>query len=303
MQKNRPHHSRPIRWMTACLLCLGLLPLWAQAMPGLWQAQKDGQRLWLLGSIHVGTADLYPLDAAIMQAWQQADELILETDLRQLDGATQQELLQLGRLPAGQRLADKLPAPLYRQTVAAAQRQHLPAEALLPLQPWFAALTLTQVAMQQAGYQAQYGVDEYFVHQAETSHKPIVGLEQPIAQFRYLAGLKDHEVEFLQNTLEQLPSLSELLPELIQAWQAGNTQSLVALLNEEQGPPALRDYLEAQLLARRNQAWLPQLMDGQRHPNAFVVVGALHLHGPKGLLALLEQAGYAVTPLAAEATP
>lgn len=303
MQKKRPHHSRPTRWMTACLLCLGLLPLWAQAMPGIWLAQKDQQRLWLLGSIHVGTADLYPLDSAIMQAWQQADELILETDLRQLDSAAQQTLLQLGRLPAGQSLVDRLPTPLYRQTLTAAQRQHLPVETLLPLQPWFAALTLTQVAMQQAGYQPQYGVDEYFVRQAETSNKPIVGLEQPIAQFRYLAGLKDHEMAFLQNTLEQLPSLNTLLPELIRTWQAGDSQGLLTLLNEEQGPPELRNYLEAQLLARRNQAWLPQLMDGQRHPNAFVVVGALHLHGPNGLLALLGQAGYAVTPLGAETTP
>ncbi|GAA4496809.1 TraB/GumN family protein [Pseudaeromonas paramecii] len=299
MQKNRPHHSRPVRWMTACLLCLGLLPLWAQAMPGLWQAQKGEQTLWLLGSIHVGTASLYPLDSAIMQTWQQADELILETDLRQLDGAAQQELLQLGRLPAGQNLADRLPSPLYRQAVQAAQRQHLPPETLQPLQPWFAALTLTQVAMQQAGYQAQYGVDEFFVRQAQISGKPIVGLEQPIDQFRYLAGLREHELAFLQNTLEQLPSLSTLLPDLIQAWQAGDTQRLLTLLNEEQGPPELRDYLQTQLLEQRNLRWLPQLMDA-RHQKAFVVVGALHLHGPQGLLALLQQAGYRVAPILAE---
>jgi len=288
--------------MTACLLCLSLLPLWAQAMPGLWQAQKAGQRLWLLGSIHVGTADLYPLDPLIMQTWQAADALILETDLRRLDADAQQTLLQLGRLPEGQSLVNRLPAPLYRQTLTAARHQQLPLETLLPLQPWFAALTLTQVAMQQAGYQPQYGVDEYFVRQAQASGKPIVGLEQPIEQFRYLAGLKEHEIAFLQNTLEQLPSLHLLLPPLIQAWQSGDTQQLLTLLNEEQGPPALREYLQAQLLEQRNLRWLPQLMD-TRHDKAFVVVGALHLHGPKGLLALLQAAGYQVQPLTSAVSP
>jgi uncharacterized protein len=54
--------------------------------------------------------------------------------------------------------------------------------------------------------------------------------------------------------------------------------------------------LRAALVTRRNRAWLPAvealLAAGE---TGLVVVGALHLVGPEGLPALLEQAGYRVT--------
>ena len=79
------------------------------------------------------------------------------------------------------------------------------------------------------------------------------------------------------------------------AWQDGDEATLINLLREEMAPPKLQAWLEQTLLAERNRNWVkkwPSL------PNeSFIVVGALHLYGDQGLIALLEQQGWRVTLL------
>ncbi|PYR32174.1 MAG: TraB/GumN family protein, partial [Acidobacteria bacterium] len=49
------------------------------------------------------------------------------------------------------------------------------------------------------------------------------------------------------------------------------------------------------LLVERNRNWLPKLEAlFTRRGHAFVVVGAAHLVGPEGLLAMLKAKGYSV---------
>ena len=70
---------------------------------------------------------------------------------------------------------------------------------------------------------------------------------------------------------------------------------IYTLLKEEMAPPKLQAWLEQTLLAERNRNWVKQWPG---LPNeSFIVVGALHLYGEQGLLALLEQQGWRITPL------
>ncbi|MEM7210867.1 MAG: TraB/GumN family protein [Pseudomonadota bacterium] len=60
---------------------------------------------------------------------------------------------------------------------------------------------------------------------------------------------------------------------------------------------ALNSHMMDALLRVRNNAWLKTLLPALANGNAFVAVGALHLPGPDGLIALLQQNGYSVTRL------
>jgi hypothetical protein len=51
------------------------------------------------------------------------------------------------------------------------------------------------------------------------------------------------------------------------------------------------------MLDERNAAWLPRLDQILTDGNAVVVVGAMHFPGPTGLIALLREKGYTVTPV------
>jgi uncharacterized protein len=166
---------------------------------------------------------------------------------------------------------------------------------LAPLRPWFAAITLTQAALERTGYRGEFGVDQHFAKRANDGGKPIVGLETLLEQLGYLASVGDNQTLMLESTLDELPDLEKGFAEVMKAWQDGDQATLINLLKEEMAPPKLQAWLEQTLLAERNRNWVKQWPG---LPNeSFIVVGALHLYGEQGLLALLEQQGWRITPL------
>ena len=277
------------------LLLWLLLPLNAFADPAFYRISKGNEQHWLLGSIHAGKPSLYPLPDPVERAWQQSRALVMEVDMTHISQAQWQEMGAITRLVDGKTLKDHLPMDLYRRTLIAAGQNGLTEAMLAPLRPWFAAITLTQAALERTGYRGEFGVDQHFAKRANDGGKPIVGLETLLEQLGYLASVGDNQTLMLESTLDELPELEKGFAEVMAAWQNGDQATLINLLKEEMAPPKLQTWLEQTLLAERNRNWVkkwPGL------PNeSFIVVGALHLYGEQGLLALLEQQGWRITPL------
>lgn len=282
------------RTLLPFLLCL-LLPLHAFADPAFYRISKGNEQHWLLGSIHAGKPSLYPLPDPVERAWQQSHALVMEVDMTHISQAQWQEMGAITRLVDGKTLKDHLPMDLYRRTLIAAGQNGLNESMLAPLRPWFAAITLTQAALERTGYRGEFGVDQHFARRANDGGKPIIGLETLLEQLGYLASVGDNQTLMLESTLDELPDLEKGFAEVMKAWQDGDQATLINLLKEEMAPPKLQAWLEQTLLAERNRNWVkrwPGL------PNeSFIVVGALHLYGEQGLLALLEQQGWRITPL------
>lgn len=282
------------RTLLPFLLCL-LLPLHAFADPAFYRISKGNEQHWLLGSIHAGKPSLYPLPDPVERAWQQSHALVMEVDMTHISQAQWQEMGAITRLVDGKTLKDHLPIDLYRRTLIAAGQNGLNESMLAPLRPWFAAITLTQAALERTGYRGEFGVDQHFAKRANDGGKPIIGLETLLEQLGYLASVGDNQTLMLESTLDELPELKTGFDAVMKAWQDGDQATLINLLKEEMAPPKLQAWLEQTLLAERNRNWVkrwPGL------PNeSFIVVGALHLYGEQGLLALLEQQGWRITPL------
>lgn len=265
----------------------------ASSTPDFWLAQKGPQKIWLLGSIHIGSPDFYPLPPAINQAWQHANTLIVETSLQ----PTPEQSAMMARyitLKPGKNLKNSLTEPLYQRTLQMARSYQLNPQQLERLEPWFVAILLQQKAIQQAGYNADYGVDIHFLHLAEQARKNIEYLETPDQQFAYLAQLNRLDVDFLDGTLKDIHDMKTKLPQLLNAWQRGDEQRMLSYLNYSDTPPALQHFFNVTLLRQRNQHWIPKLQ-ALKTSNNFVVVGAMHLYGPDGLIAQLKNSGYQLT--------
>lgn len=282
------------RTLLSLLLWL-LLPLNAMADPAFYRISKGSEQHWLLGSIHAGKPSLYPLPDPVERAWQQSHALVMEVDMTHISQAQWQEMGAITRLVDGKTLKDHLPMDLYRRTLIAAGQNGLTESMLAPLRPWFAAITLTQAALERTGYRGEFGVDQHFARRANDGGKPIVGLETLLEQLGYLASVGDNQTLMLESTLDELPELKTGFDGVMKAWQEGDQATLINLLKEEMAPPKLQAWLEQTLLAERNRNWVKKWPD---LPNeSFIVVGALHLYGEQGLLALLEQQGWHITPL------
>jgi uncharacterized protein YbaP (TraB family) len=172
-------------------------------------------------------------------------------------------------------------------------------EAGMPLQmvdrmkPWMAALMVMAAELRKAGLDPNLGLDKYFFDKASTAGKPVKGLETLASQIDRFDGMSDPlQEQLLRSTLTDLDAQRRNLDELVGAWRRGDTASLERLLFV-----AFKDYPDAYatLITERNRNWLPQIEAclAQSSP-CFVVVGAAHLAGPDGLLAMLQQRGHRV---------
>jgi uncharacterized protein YbaP (TraB family) len=82
---------------------------------------------------------------------------------------------------------------------------------------------------------------------------------------------------------------------LVREWREGKTERIERELVQAMQRESPRMY--RRLLAERNRAWVPELIGMMREgKKGFVLVGAMHLSGTDGLLALLKNKGYTVEP-------
>jgi uncharacterized protein len=152
---------------------------------------------------------------------------------------------------------------------------------------------LTAVEVQKAGLDASLGLDKYFYDKATAAKKPVIGLETAEFQIDRFDKMPDVvQEQMLRSTLTELDAQSSELKSMIAAWQRGDTATLEKSVRTSfAGYPAAY----TSLIAERNRNWIPQLQMCLSTPTpCFVVVGAAHMVGPDGLLALLQQKGYNV---------
>lgn len=259
-----------------------------------WQADAPGATLYLLGSIHFGRPDLYPLPAAVTAAYAASDALVVEVDLSALDAAEVARRIAAQALyPDGSTLEEALPPALWQRLTAAASRLEMPPALLARHKPWFASLGLSALALRRYGYGEEWGIEQHFF---AAGAKPVIELESLAEQLDMLDGLPAAEqILMLEATLRDIEQGPALLEEIVEAWRRGEADKLDALMNDQLGADAAGRRLHQALLLDRNETMVRKLTalleDGGRY---FVVVGAAHLVGEQGLVELLRARGYRV---------
>lgn len=261
----------------------------------LWKAEGENGTVYLLGSIHLLTPDVYPLDPAIENAFTDADRVVFEVHM---DSITQRapEMLALGTYTDGRTLETELSPETYALARAALPEYGLSAEQVALFEPWLLALTLSSIEWQKAGLQAEYGLDMYFTGKAKEAGKALGALETAEFQLNLFDRLDPAEQEtFLRSTLDQLDKTAQMMDEATAAWQAGDTRRIDELMNESLGEyPSIY----AKLLTERNHNWMPRIETFLRgSEDVLVVVGAAHLVGEDGVVTLLKNRGYEVEQL------
>ncbi len=269
----------------------------AQSRAFAWKATKGSGVVYLVGSVHMLTSDFYPLASSLDVAFKDSDLLVEEANLAEmLSPNTQFMMLSRGMLPAGQSL-DKVVSPA---TLALINKHSgglgMPLEALKQFKPWFLAMTLEAAEWQKAGFDAELGLDKHFYDRAQTDSKAIQGLETTDFQISLFDGMSaDQQDRFLAETLKSIDTETASVGKLAGAWKAGDVPGVERLvLAEVKNDPLIYE----RLLVARNRTWLPKieaLFSRPRH--SFVVVGAAHLVGPDGVVAMLRAKGYTVTQL------
>ncbi|MDH3908670.1 MAG: TraB/GumN family protein [Gammaproteobacteria bacterium] len=278
------------------LALLWLLPALALADSAghpvtMWMAEGTSNRVYLLGSVHLLRAQDHPLPQVIDNVYDDAETLYMELDMDDLDPLLMQSTInRLGMLDDGTSLRDVMGDDLYAEAMTVATELDIPLEMLERTEPWFAAITIEQLALARIGFNPSYGVEMHLLQKATRDGKAILGFESVEQQLAYLDGLSlDAQRELLMQTLTESATIREIMDDLILAWRSGDIDYLEqTLLEDVSGYPELYDTI----VANRNRLWVDTIDELlQQGEDYLVVVGALHLVGKDGLPQLLEQRG------------
>ena len=146
---------------------------------------------------------------------------------------------------------------------------------------------------QKAGLDAELGLDKYFFDKAKAAGKPVLALETAESQIdRFDKMPEAMQEQMLLTALAEKDAERTNLSALVSAWQRGDAAAMEKLMLQSfQGNNAAY----TSLITERNRNWMPQIEACFRRPSpCFVIVGAAHVIGPDGLLAMLRQKGYRI---------
>ncbi len=256
---------------------------------------SNGTEVFLLGSIHALPKDAYPLAAEINDALNSARSVFFEVDMEDTS-ALGGRMMAAGALPPERRLGDVLDSETRRLLDAYLEVSGLSFGAFEAMRPWMAALALTSIELMKAGFSAESGLDLHLAQRARRQGKTIQAFETADYQIGLFSDMDEDESRaFLRYTLKDMDTVASQLGSLTEAWKKGDIETLESLLTEAfADEPELFD----RLVTVRNLAWLPRIEDLLKGDGtSMVVVGALHLVGPGGLIEVLRERGYRVEQL------
>jgi uncharacterized protein YbaP (TraB family) len=259
----------------------------------LWELHGKHNTVYILGSIHVLRPSDYPLAPAVLNAYGNANSILMEVNLAEIDlQGMQTELLASARLPEGKTLPAIMGDARYQRAQVLAREVGVDLGIFDAFAPWFAAEAISQMQLQQLGFQPQSGVEMFFLERARTDGKSVAGLETVHDQIALFNALSmDEQADYLVSSLEQAHDLPKEVGAMVHAWASGDTQWFADELKSEIGrDPALYD----SVLVARNRKWVPKieaLLNDDK--NYLVIVGTAHLVGQGSVIALLKKDGIA----------
>lgn len=278
----------------------------------IWEVKSETSTIYLVGSIHVGTEDMYPLKQVLLDAFENSDALAVEADIIafETDLELMTELSYMMLYTDGTTIKDHLSEETYNllmdyiNTVGISGVPKTYAEHYLPI---ILSSAIDQQYYADSEYKSEYGVDVYFLKQAKEKGMPIIEIESVMKQYEIFVGLSDRLQDLvLKSTLETTKSEATTAVELmLTAWLRGDSEefgkflelqdslSMSAMTFEEK---ILYEEYNRKLLDNRNIGMadkVEELLKGDQ--NIFYMVGSAHMFGDTGIIKLLESRGYTVT--------
>ena len=290
------------RFITLLLVVAATLGAQAQL---LWKVSGNGldKPSYLFGTYHLASLGIKDSIAALPQVQQDVQQVygeIIMADMMKPE--TLMKMQQQMMLPADTTLKS-LFTPEEFEVVSQAVQEYLKVDITLldRMKPaaLFQQLTVLFYVKHTPGYNPQEQLDASFQQDATKAGKKVGGLETVQSQLDILFNKPlRRQAEDLYCFLSDPAKAERQAKEVIAAYAAQDLDTVLRLMEEKEGTKCDPTPEEmAQLLYDRNHNWakqMPALM--QAAPTLFVV-GAGHLPGEQGLLALLKAQGYTVEPM------
>jgi hypothetical protein len=278
------------------VLLLSALTLDAKSL--LYKVTSASSTVYILGSIHLARAEIYPLKNVIEEAYDKSDVLVVELDAESQSSARylQSAMERLGTYPKGKTLRSELSESTYTALKSYTDKAGLPLKAMEKMRPWTVMLQLSMAEMLRLGYSPELGIDKYFLDRAKQERKCISALETIQEQMELLSrDDRAYQEKLLQYTLSSISEMEPMLDKLSSSWKNGDAKAMEKMfLLSIRDDKSLKDIYD-DLITKRNYRMTQKIESYLKtERDYFVVVGAGHVIGKDGIVDLLKKRGYKV---------
>jgi hypothetical protein len=257
----------------------------------LWRLTKEGvPASHVYGTIHVSDARLAELPAAVRSRFDAAKSLMLEFVP---DPYARERFLEAAMFLDRQTLAEKIGAQDFERAVEVLAPTGLSREVVNKLKPWGVLLNLRNPRRAEVGAP----LDSQLLELARARRLPLHQIESMEEQiFTFDEFPMESQVALLKHSLAHRDELAELADRTLEAYLERDLAAIWRLREQfiarhpEIAPH--QAVMTKRVVYDRSVVMAFRMQRQLRRGDAFVALGALHLYGEKGVLALLEADGY-----------
>lgn len=278
----------------------------------LWEVGYQDQRVGLLlGTVHMGTS-ASEVPVPVKQALDRGVNLVTEIQVLFPSAMAEQQAYGLGIAAAFPPVSETIEmrfSETYQERVRDALRQQK--NFLLNQQDQLSNEFILMLMMLNIGseFQADYGMEKLlkaYIADRAINNLPLEEISESLQY--YVDASKPLAKQMIEVWLDNTEMLQSLNQQLIQSYEANDIERFTALMTEMEAisfpfaehQAEIAHYYD-QLLFQRNDRWLekltPMLQESAGQEEYVIAVGAFHLLGEKGMVELLRQAGFDLTPV------
>ena len=254
-----------------------------------WEIRSNTATVYLLGSIHIGKESYYPMADVIEDAYKKSNYLVGEIDM---ENVTIDDLMSKALFTGSGNLKSTLKQENYLFL-----KHFFDSVGLMPtmydrFKPWYAIVMYQGLNINtENDISNEYGVDLYFQNKARMDSLPILEIETVADQIYYLMKLGDYADDIIEMERESTGNQGNIeMQNLMDAWERGDEQALMKyFIDVDENYHKMRELMQ-QLIDERNIK-MTKKIEGYLATNKtyFVVVGAGHPIGEKGIINLLKK--------------
>ena len=276
--------------LTWCIALFAVTTAFSQSL--MWKVSGKSLRSpsYLYGTIHIQDQRVFDFDSTVYRALASCEAFAMEVLMDELDMTQVQTSMYL---PKGKTLSGLMPKEDFaRLDSFCKMRIGTSVIFLNTMKPMFLSSALEQAAMPT---DKDIALDFFFLQQARSQGKLCFGVEDYTEQMKALDAIPlDQQIDMLMQVVNTPVNESEkMYNSLLHAYLSFDFGEMMRLFADTSLPSEFNSVL----LDKRNVVMLKKFESLAKAHTLFCAVGAAHLGGDKGLLAMLRKKGYTVEPV------
>lgn len=260
----------------------------------LWEVSGRGltEPSYLYGTMHMVCEDDAKLSDGLKQAIKKSKQVYFELDMDNME--EMMSVMKYARMTNGLKISDLVSPEDYQklEDYFKENRSVLPFGMMTRFKPYFITAIISEGIM---SCEKKSSIEQLIMTEARQYDKPVNGLETIEFQASIFDSIPyEKQAQDLVMYVDSIEKFKKNTMDMVEMYRKQDITHMDSLM--EQSDPGMMQYMDM-LLYDRNKRWAMQIPEQAFEMPTLFAVGAGHLGGEKGVIALLKQQGFTVKPI------